>query len=143
VVIRMEYKYILKILFFGDPSAGKRDFAKYYSQFYNEGNYLTIGVGFYPIIIQFKGKLVKLQIWDVREEERHRNFVHQYCRGANRALLIYDFAKSKTLDSVVKYIPLIRENDGDVPIVLIGNQVDIEANREISKEYGKALARKY
>ena len=130
-------------MFFGDPSAGKRDFTEYCSHFFDEDNFLTIGVDFYSKTTNYKDKKVQLQIWDVSAEERHRFLAHSYCVGANGALLIYDIAKSKTLNYVVKYIPIIRENSGDVPIILIGNQIDREAKREISKEYGKAVARKY
>lgn len=139
-----KYDYLIKIMFFGKPSEGKQDLTKYCDQsFSSKYSKSTTGVELYPIDIQSKGKLVKLQLWDISEKERFRSFIPNFMKGANGALLIYDIANSKTLDSLVKYIPIVRENAGNIPIILIGTKSDIEVNREVSKEYGNKIARKY
>jgi len=110
---------------------------------FNPSEGLTIGVDFYVKTIEFNGKRVKLQIWVLGGEERFRFLLANYCRGANGAMIIYDITNMKSLDQIIEWIKIIREEVGDIPIMLVGNKLDLEESREFNIEVGIEIAKKY
>ena len=86
-----DYDYTLKIMMLGDNSVDKKSLAiRYISGFFLEDLKLSIGVDFYSKTINFKGKKVKLQLWDFDGEGRFRFLLHQYCKDANAAFFLYE-----------------------------------------------------
>ena len=139
-----EYDYTWKIMMLGDASVGKTSLTiRYISGFFLEDLKLTIGVDFYSKTTSFKGKKVKLQIWDFGGEERFRFLLHQYCKGANAAFFLYDITNRLSLDHLPDWTQIIREHAGDVPIMLIGSKVDLKQYRVVSREEGILAAKKY
>lgn len=138
------YDLSLKVLLLGDPSTGKEEFAnRYISKFFIEDMNLTVGVDFYSKIQEFRGKKVQLQIWNFGSQKRFRFLLHQYCKGANGAIVMYDITKIKSLDNLPDWTQFIREHAGAIPILLVGNKLDLEKSREVSKEEGILTAKKY
>ena len=128
----------------GDASVGKTSLTiRYISGFFLEDLKLTIGVDFYSKTTSFKGKKVKLQIWDFGGEERFRFLLHQYCKGANAAFFLYDITNRLSLDHLPDWTQIIREHAGDVPIMLVGSKVDLKQYRVVSREEGILAAKKY
>jgi small GTP-binding protein len=128
----------------GDASVGKTSLTiRYISGFFLEDLKLTIGVDFYSKTTSFKGKKVKLQIWDFGGEERFRFLLHQYCKGANAAFFLYDITNRLSLDHLPDWTQIIREHAGDVPIMLVGSKVDLQQYRVVSREEGILAAKKY
>ncbi len=139
-----DYDYTFKIMLFGEPEVGKTTLAhKFCFNIFNPTEGLTIGVDFYVKTIELHGKRVKLQIWVLGGEERFRFLLENYCRGANGAMIIYDITNMKTLDQVFEWIKIIREKVGDIPIMLVGNKLDLEESREFNIEEGIEIAKKY
>ena len=104
---------------------------------------MTIGVDFHVKTIKLKDKLVKLQLWDVGGEERFRFLLPTYCLGANAAFLLYDVTRSQTLDNIGEWTNIVHQKGGNIPIMLVGSKVDIEAGqREVPREYGIQVAEK-
>ncbi|CAI8044692.1 Ras-related protein Rab-10, partial [Geodia barretti] len=56
-------------------------------------------------------------------------------------MLVYDVTKERTFTNVSKWLRNIEENAVDnVRIVLVGNKIDLENQREVSEKRGKKLA---
>ena len=128
----------------GDASVGKTSLTiRYISGFFLEDLKLTIGVDFYSKTTNFKGKKVKLQIWDFGGEERFRFLLSQYCKGANAAFFLYDITNSITIDHLPDWTQIIREHSGDIPIMLVGSKVDLEEFRAVPRNEGILAAKKY
>lgn len=139
-----DYDYTWKIMMLGDAAVGKTSLTiRYISGFFLEDLKLTIGVDFYSKTTNFKGKKVKLQIWDFGGEERFRFLLHQYCKGANAAFFLYDITNRLTLDHLPDWTQIIREHAGDIPIMLVGSKSDLEQFRTISREEGIIAVKKY
>ena len=138
------YDYTFKVLLLGDPSSGKEELVNHYiSGFFLDDLKLTIGVDFYSKTQEFRGKKVKLQIWDFGDEERFRFLLHQYCKGKDAAMIMYDITNRQSLDHLPEWTQIIREHSGDIPIMLIGNKLDLEKSREVSRDEGILTAKKY
>ena len=128
----------------GEPGVEKTALAqKYCFDIFNPSERLTIGVDFYVKTIELQGKTIKLQIWNIGGEERFRFLLSTYCLGANAAMIIYDITNSKTLDQIPAWTKIVREKASDIPIMLIGNKLNLEEFRELDREEGIEIAKKY
>ena len=128
----------------GDSSVPKSSIImRYLSGFFMHDLKLTIGVDFFSKTVFFEGCDIKLNIWDFGGEERFRFLLSQYCRGANGAILLYDITNRITLDHLADWIQIIRENAGDIPIILAGTNLDSEQDRDVSHDEGLEAARRY
>ncbi|TFF69362.1 MAG: GTP-binding protein [Promethearchaeota archaeon] len=140
----MDYNYTFKIMLFGELSSGKENLIKrYVSEYFDEDGKLTRGVDFCSKTIDYKGKIVKLQFWDLADEPHFRYFISQYCKGANGTLVLFDVTNAKTLDRLREWNQTIKEHAGDIPIMLVGNERILDKPREISREKGNELVKKF
>ena len=133
-----------KIMMLGDADTPKTSLTiRYISGFYLKDLKLTIGVDFYSKTTLYKGKKVKLQIWDFGGEERFRFLLHQYFKGTDAVILLYNITNPSTLEHLQDWIHIVREIAGDVPIILVGAKAHLEELRAVSKEKGILAAIKY
>jgi small GTP-binding protein len=136
--------YIFKILLIGDASGSKHAFVRRYcSDFFQSNGKLTIGVEYYLKTAFFNKKEIKLQLWELGIELRLRSLLSHYCKNANGAFFIYDITNIESLDNLSDWIHIIRENAGDIPIILIGSKLDLYDLREVSYQEGIRSATKY
>ncbi|MHA2474484.1 MAG: Rab family GTPase [Promethearchaeota archaeon] len=139
-----DYDYTFKLMMLGDASVGKTSLTlRYISGFFMEDLKLTIGVDFYSKTTLFNEKKVKLQIWDFGGEERFRFLLSQYCKGANGAFFLYDITNESSIEHLPDWTQIVRENAGDIPIMLIGSKVDLDEFRVVPREDGILAAKKY
>ncbi|MHA1819056.1 MAG: Rab family GTPase [Promethearchaeota archaeon] len=132
-----------KLIIVGDASTGKTSLThRYLSGVFLDSPRLTIGVDFFTKNIKIDGKRIKLQIWDFGGEERYRFLLPTYSNGASGALILYDITSKKTLYHIPEFVNIIRENAGDIPIILVGSKGDLEDFREVSYEEGLAVSKK-
>ena len=139
-----DYDYTFKLMMLGDASVGKTSLTlRYISGFFMEDLKLTIGVDFYSKTILFNEKKVKLQMWDFGGEERFRFLLSQYCKGANGAFFLYDITNVRSIEHLPEWTQIVRENAGDIPIMLIGSKKDLDEFRTVPREDGILAAKKY
>ncbi|MHA2007000.1 MAG: Rab family GTPase [Promethearchaeota archaeon] len=139
-----DYDYTFKLMMLGDASVGKTSLTyRYISGFFTPDLRLTIGVDFYSKTTEFNSKKVKLQIWDFGGEERFRFLLSQYCKGANGAFFLYDITNVQSIGHLPDWTQIVRENAGDIPIMLIGSKSDLDEYRTVPREDGILAAKKY
>ncbi|XP_054790128.1 ras-related protein RABC2a-like isoform X2 [Prosopis cineraria] len=112
-----------KILLIGDSGVGKAD------EFTKQ---LTVG-----------GKTLTLTICDTAGQERFRTLTSSYYRGAQGIILVYDVTRRYTFTNLSeiwsKDVELYSTNQ-DCVKMLVGNKVDRDSERVVSREEGSALA---
>ncbi|MFW9785189.1 MAG: Rab family GTPase [Candidatus Heimdallarchaeota archaeon] len=139
-----EFDYTFKLLMLGDASVGKTSLTlRYIKGYFSTDLKLTIGVDFYSKTTSFNNKKVKLQIWDFGGEQRFRFLLSQYCKGANAAFYLYDITNDRSIEHLPEWTQIVRENAGDIPIMLIGSKRDLEEFRAVPREDGILTAKKY
>jgi len=128
------YDYLFKFIIIGDAATGKSCLLHRFidDKFRKESTH-TIGVEFGSKIIEVGGHFVKLQIWDTAGQERFRSVTRSYYRGAAGTILVYDTTSRDSYNHVNSWL-----NDAkalanpDIAIVLVGNKIDLTAEREVS-----------
>jgi Ras-related protein Rab-1A len=140
-----EYDSIFKVIVVGDAGVGKTSILSRLCDGIFESQYRsTLGIDFKIKNIIIDEKKIKLQIWDTAGQERFSAIVNAYYRGTNCAIVVFDLTDLNTLGRAKTYIDQIRkfttksiynaENtiDDKIPIILLGNKVDITYKRSIN-----------
>ena len=123
-----------KIIFTGDTCVGKTSIINsIMGQKFSAEYEPSIGVDFFSKTIRYKGKLIKLQIWDSAGQEKFRSLIPNYIRGSSLIFLIFDVSKKESFQHLNEWIDFIL-NIEKGNIVIVGNKIDLKDNREVTKE---------
>ncbi|KAG4982192.1 hypothetical protein JHK87_026941 [Glycine soja] len=137
------YDLSFKILLIGDSAVGKSSLLVSFISNSAEDIAPTIGVDFKIKMLTVGGKRLKLTIWDTAGQERFRTLTSSYYRGAQGIILVYEVTRRDTFTNLSevwsKEVELYSTNQNCVKM-LVGNKVDRDSERVVSKEEGLALA---
>jgi small GTP-binding protein len=136
-------QYIYKLVVAGEGGVGKTTLViRYCEGIFKHDTRTTVGVGFASKEVKVEGERIKLQIWDFGGEERFRFILPTYCKGANAAILAFDTTRFQSLKNLPEWVDILRNNAGDIPIVLVGTKVDVEEKRTVKTDDGESFAKK-
>ena len=100
---------------------------------------LITGVDFCHTNVKFRNDYAKLQLWVLSNQERYQSLLPNYVSNSIGAIIMYDITNSNSLNRISEWCHLIREVNGNIPILLVGNKLDLEDLREISIEQGTKI----
>ena len=137
-----EYDFIFKILLLGNSDVGKSSLIlRYVEQIWTDNFVPTIGVDFKVKTLEVNNKKIKMQIWDTAGQERFRNVISSYFRGSHGILLLYDITNRDSFKNLDNWLIEIEKHASqNVLKILIGNKNDLENDRDIKFDEGKAFA---
>ncbi|KAJ7972330.1 Ras-related protein like [Quillaja saponaria] len=140
------YDLSFKILLIGDSGVGKSSLLVSFISNSVDDLSPTIGVDFKIKLLTVGGKRLKLTIWDTAGQERFRTLTSSYYRGAQGIILVYDVTRRDTFTNLSevwsKELELYSTNQ-DCVKMLVGNKVDKDCQRAVSREEGVALAKEH
>ena len=140
----MSANYIIKLLTLGDTEVGKTSIILRYSDDkFHQNKISTIGVDFKVKMVTKGNEKIKISIYDTAGQERFKNIVKHYYKGANGILLIYDISKRITFEKLQFWLDDLKEN-ADIDnlfIYLVGNKNDKKEEREVTFEEGNKFAK--
>ena len=133
----------INIMTIGNSAVGKTCFILRFTENIFEDIYLsTIGIDFKIKKIKIKDKKYKIFFYDTTGQERYVSIAFNTIKDG--IFLMYDITNGQSFQSMPEWIKSVRESKGnDFPIILLGNKIDKEEERKITKEAGKELADKY
>ena len=110
-----------KIIFCGDAGVGKTSIINsIMGQKFSEDYEPSIGVDFFSKTIRYKGRLIKLQIWDSAGQEKFKSLIPNYIRGSSLIFLIFDMSRKLSYDHLTDWIKFITDIDNLSPL---GNEI--------------------
>lgn len=143
---QQEFDYMFKLLMIGDSGVGKSSLLLRFTSDDFDDLSPTIGVDFKVKYVTIEGKKLKLAIWDTAGQERFRTLTSSYYRGAQGIIMVYDVTRRETFTNLseiwAKEIDLYSTNQ-DCMKMLVGNKVDKEGDRVVTKKEGMDFAREY
>ena len=114
-----------------------------YTEIYLPNNGIDIKI---KQIILKNGKEINLKLYDTVGAERFRGITFGMLRRTNIDFVVlgYDITRQKSLYSLFDYIEEIKENNITTKLIyLIGNKIDLEKSRVVSKEEGERFAENF
>ena len=139
------FSVFFKILLIGDLGVGKSCVILRYVEGDFPGNIMSsIGVDFKTKQIELDDHSIKMQIWDTAGHEKFRTITTSYYKSAQAIIILYDITQKSSFDHIRNWITEIDKfGKQGVLKVIVGNKLDLENNRKISKEDAENLALKY
>ena len=126
-----------KIIFVGDIAVGKTSIINVLmGQKFVTDYEASIGVDFFSKTIKYKGKIIKLQIWDSAGQEKFRSLIPNYIRGSSLVFIVYDISNKKSFENLQTWVNFVN-NIENSNIVIVGNKIDLNDKREVTNEEGQ------
>jgi len=96
--------------------------------------------------VEVDKKACMLDIMDTAGQEEYSALRDQYMKTGEGFVLVYSITSNASFDAAAKLrtnILRIKEEAGDVPIMLVGNKLDLEAERVVTSDSGRKTAEKW
>ncbi|XP_068957536.1 EF-hand calcium-binding domain-containing protein 4B [Petaurus breviceps papuanus] len=134
---------LFKIVLVGNSSVGKTSFLRRFcDDRFTPGSAATVGLDYQVKIVKVDKCQVALQLWDTAGQERYRCITQQFFRKADGVIVMYDITAKQTFVSIRQWLTSVEEAAGEnIPILLLGNKVDNEKEREVPQGHGERLAK--
>ncbi|XP_037371242.1 EF-hand calcium-binding domain-containing protein 4B [Talpa occidentalis] len=134
---------LFKIVFVGNSSVGKTCFLRRFCEDrFSPGTAATVGIDYQVKTVCVDNSQVALQLWDTAGQERYRCITQQFFRKADGVIVMYDLTAKQSFLSVRQWLSSVEEAVGDhLPVLLLGNKIDNENEREVPRGLGEQLAK--
>eukprot|EP01115_Flamella_aegyptia_P009562 TRINITY_DN40890_c1_g1_i2.p1 TRINITY_DN40890_c1_g1~~TRINITY_DN40890_c1_g1_i2.p1 ORF type:complete len:195 (+),score=48.78 TRINITY_DN40890_c1_g1_i2:43-627(+) len=100
----------------------------------------------YRKLVEVDGTACMLDIMDTAGQEEYSALRDQYMKTGEGFVLAYSITTTTSFEAATKLrtqILRIKEDSPDIPIMLVGNKLDLEEERNVTTEQGQALAQKF
>ncbi|XP_058501895.1 EF-hand calcium-binding domain-containing protein 4B isoform X1 [Solea solea] len=134
---------LFKIVLVGNSNVGKTSLLqRFCDDCFHAGTSATVGVDFSVKTITVDNSQVALQLWDTAGQERYRSITKQFFRKADGVVVMYDVTSEQSFTAVRQWLTSVKEGAGeDIPIMLLGNKTDKDAERQVQRALGERLAK--
>ena len=138
-----QYDISFKIIVIGDSGVGKSCITnKATKNIFEENYHATVGFEFFNFNLKINGQVVKLQIWDTCGQELYRSLITNFYRNSSLAIIVYSVTSESSFQNIDIWLRELRtQSSPDVKVILIGNKIDLEEQRKISREEGELFAK--
>lgn len=132
----------IKVILLGNGSVGKTSLAKRFTiDKFSETYKPSLGVDFMVKRIEYKGRHVKVLVFDTAGQEFISSLRKRYYAGAAGAVIVYDLTSRKSFDDLSRWVEEVRNEVGDIKTVFAGNKTDLTDERDITTEEGQNYAK--
>jgi small GTP-binding protein len=136
-----------KALLLGDGAVGKTSLIrKFVTDKFDDKYITTIGTKITKKEMVFKEQNIELtmMMWDILGQKGYTTIQSSSYRGAEGAIMVCDLTRAETLRSLEEYwMPELGKVVGDVPLVFVGNKVDLLEQRQVSEDELAAFAKRF
>ncbi|MHA1623908.1 MAG: GTP-binding protein [Promethearchaeota archaeon] len=138
-------KKMFKLIVLGDAAVGKTTLVNKFLRKEQVGDYRpTIGINIATQDYNIQGNkddIIQFLIFDLAGQEFFKRVRHEYYKGANCAFILYDVTRKATFKEAIEFwFKDAKQEMGNIPIVLVGNKIDLEEERQITFEEGLNMA---
>ncbi|MBY9009080.1 MAG: GTP-binding protein [Candidatus Lokiarchaeota archaeon] len=139
-------EYAFKLILGGDGAVGKTSMVHRYVENNFASDYKsTIGTSIMKKECTFKEfeSVVRFVIWDLAGQAQFKRVRQSYLSNAEAGILVYDVTNRSSFENIDKnWYFEIKKASPDIALILVGNKIDLESERVVSREEGEALAQK-
>ena len=134
----------IQLIMIGESSVGKTCLIRRYTNnLFNINHLETAGIEFNSKEEKINNKIIKVKIWDTAGQEIFHSLTKNFYRKADGIIIVFDITNRESFDRVHDWVKSVYDNTDtykEIPILLVGNKIDLEMNRQISKDEGIKLS---
>ena len=132
-----------KLIVVGDGGVGKSCLTNNaVKNIFDDSYNATVGFEFFTFNVKINDKIVKLQIWDTCGQELYRSLITNFYRNSSLAVMVYSINSKESFENIEMWLRELRTHSNpDAKVFLIGNKIDLENERQITKEQGEQFAK--
>ena len=137
------FDVLAKLVIVGDSGVGKTNYLfRFVEGEFGSITEATIGFDYKSKICYLPNakKKMKFQIWDTAGQEKYMSINKNLFQRVEGIILMYDITVQQSFDNLDKWLNTINQLASGIPLILIGNKIDLENKRKISKEKGEEFA---
>ncbi|MFX1419802.1 MAG: GTP-binding protein [Promethearchaeota archaeon] len=138
-------EYAFKLILGGEGGVGKTSMVHRFVEDSFLSDYKsTIGTSIMKKECEFQGleSKVRFVIWDLAGQAQFKRVRQSYLANAEAGILVYDVTRKETFDSLESWFKEIKNVSPSISLILVGNKIDLIADRAISFEQGEMLSQK-
>ncbi|EAY04500.1 small GTP-binding protein, putative [Trichomonas vaginalis G3] len=131
----------IKIVLLGQSSVGKTCIAsRFVKSSFLPNAVPTVGASYLTKTISFEKQVYELNIWDTAGQELYRSLTPMYYRNCHAAIVVFDITNRQSFASASDWISEVRATGEKPLLVLVGNKIDLNQNRQVNDTDGQELA---
>ncbi len=124
--------FVFKIVLVGDYGVGKSTSIHRFIEDKFRANYVpTLGVQISKKSFEIDGHSIEMMIWDLAGQDRYLMIRQRFYEDTQGILMLYDITRKSSLDHIKRWYKEVTKHTGPIPIILIGNKIDLEDKREV------------
>ncbi len=133
----------MKFIIVGNSGVGKSCVLKRFeSDTFNDVNPATVGIEFVRKKVNIDGKSIMVQVWDTAGQESMFSLTAGYFKNSCGVILVYDVTNRASFDHLKRWLQQINDNaNPSAKRLLIGNKVDLDFQRMVSRSEAEAFAK--
>jgi small GTP-binding protein len=145
--------YAINLVLIGSSTVGKTCFISSFMSSMFINTLSSVGYTSFSTWAKFENEIVSIRFWDTTGQERFKSLPQNLYNKADGMLVLFDVTQRDTYNSASNWIEDIRRHRGtgdnlnkkvkNEVLYLIGNKIDLVEKRDVSREEGKELAKKY
>ena len=143
----MTYDEKIQIILVGESDVGKTSLIRRYTNnIFNSNHLETIGIEFYNKEEKINNKIIQIKFWDTAGQEIFHSLTKNFYRKADGIIIVYDITNKESFERVQDWIKSIYDNTDtykEIQMIIVGNKIDLEEMREITKEDGIKIGKYY
>ena len=117
----------------GDYGVGKSTSIYRFVENKFKANYIpTLGVQITKKSIIIEENIIDLLIWDLAGQDRYAMVRQRFYTDTEGILMLYDITRKSSLEHIKRWYIEVSRFTKRVPIILIGNKIDLEDKREVT-----------
>jgi GTPase SAR1 family protein len=134
----VSYDTLLNLILSGDKGVGRETLRERFGFELDEDERLDLpkrselgpNVNVYGKDVEVNpSEICRLQVWEVKLNEELKSSLSKCVDTANGAVFLFDITNKDSLNRLDEWLEAIREINPDLPVVVVGNKVDIQQNR--------------
>uniref|UniRef100_A0AAX7SWL3 EF-hand domain-containing protein n=1 Tax=Astatotilapia calliptera TaxID=8154 RepID=A0AAX7SWL3_ASTCA len=133
---------LFKVVLVGNSSVGKTSLLRSFCEGrFHPSTTATVGIDYSVKTLTLDNMQVAMQLWDTAGQERYRSITKQFFRKADGVVVMYDVTVEESFKAVWPWLTNVQEAAGEgIPILLLGNKMDMDEDREVSFKEAEQLA---
>ena len=134
---------VIPMMLLGDGQVGKTSLIQRITGNKFDDNLLTtIGKESYVLDKVLHDQRIKIKIWDTAGQERFKSMSVSVIKNVEGLILTYSIINRESFNNLEAWLKQLNDATdlSKIPIVIVGNKIDLEAERQVSYEEGKNYA---